>query len=142
MPADPWYRDGLCFSCTQCGVCCTGAPGYVWVTRAEIDALAELLGIGAEAFSRKYVRKVGRRASLTERPGGDCVFWDKGCTVYAARPRQCRTYPFWPDVVRTRTAWEEEAEECRGIGTGRLYSSDEIARIRRGDVDGTAGEEE
>ena len=22
----PWYRDGLAFTCTQCGACCTGAP--------------------------------------------------------------------------------------------------------------------
>ena len=34
MTADSpeWYRDGLRFECTRCGACCTGAPGYVWVT--------------------------------------------------------------------------------------------------------------
>ena len=29
---------GLRFECTQCGDCCTGAPGYVWVNKAEISA--------------------------------------------------------------------------------------------------------
>ena len=32
----PWYKDGLGFQCTQCGDCCTGAPGYVWINAAEI----------------------------------------------------------------------------------------------------------
>ena len=31
-PNTPWYADGLPFTCTQCGDCCTGDPGYVWVT--------------------------------------------------------------------------------------------------------------
>ena len=43
-PADataqqPWYAGGLRFTCTGCGDCCTGAPGYVWVNQQEIDAL-------------------------------------------------------------------------------------------------------
>ena len=25
--AEPWYADGLAFTCTQCGNCCTGGPG-------------------------------------------------------------------------------------------------------------------
>ena len=37
---EPWYAEGLKFQCTGCGDCCTGAPGYVWVNQAEIDALA------------------------------------------------------------------------------------------------------
>ncbi len=36
----PWYQDGLAFTCTQCGKCCTGDPGFVWVTDEEIAALA------------------------------------------------------------------------------------------------------
>ena len=40
MSKKPWYADGLQFECTQCGDCCTGAPGYVWVNKSEIEALA------------------------------------------------------------------------------------------------------
>ncbi|MFM7740581.1 MAG: YkgJ family cysteine cluster protein, partial [Planctomycetota bacterium] len=29
--AEPWYKDGLRFQCSQCGDCCTGGAGYVWV---------------------------------------------------------------------------------------------------------------
>ena len=30
-----WYEDGLRFSCSQCGNCCTGPPGAVWFTDNE-----------------------------------------------------------------------------------------------------------
>ena len=32
----PWYAEGLRFKCTECGQCCTGAPGYVWVNEEEV----------------------------------------------------------------------------------------------------------
>ncbi len=134
MPSTPWYRDGLSFSCTRCGDCCTGAPGHVWVTRAEIERLARHLGLGVSEFGQRYLRKVGRRYSLTERSGGDCVFYDKGCTVYPVRPTQCRTFPFWPENLRTRAAWEEVGDECPGVGKGRLQPLEEIRRIKSGDA--------
>ena len=42
--AAPWYKDGLQFTCTQCGDCCTGAPGVVWVTDDELREIADYLG--------------------------------------------------------------------------------------------------
>ncbi len=74
----PWYRDGLNFECTQCGNCCTGAPGFVWVTPEEIERLAGRQGMTVEAFGRRYLRLVGEDVSLIERPNGDCIFWDRG----------------------------------------------------------------
>ena len=124
----PWHAEGLRFECTRCGACCTGAPGYVWVDLAEIEALAEFRGESVDAFSRKYVRRVHNRLSLIEKPGGDCVFWDKaaGCTVYAARPVQCRTWPFWPENIESREAWEGVREVCPGAGRGNWFSLEEI----------------
>jgi Fe-S-cluster containining protein len=124
----PWYRDGLAFSCTRCGACCTGAPGYVWVSADEIQQLAEFRGETVEEFSARFVRLVGDRYSLIEKPGGDCIFWDKeaGCTVYPARPRQCRAWPFWPENVSKPGDWDRVREVCPGAGQGRLYSLTEI----------------
>jgi Fe-S-cluster containining protein len=124
----PWYRDGLAFTCTKCGACCTGAPGYVWVSPEEIAQLAEYRGLSVPEFSSKFVRKVGRRYSLVERPGGDCIFWDKtaGCTVYSARPVQCRTWPFWPENVESPEEWDRVRGVCPGSGHGRVYTVDEI----------------
>jgi Fe-S-cluster containining protein len=124
----PWFRDGLAFSCTRCGACCTGAPGYVWVSPEEIERLAEFKGISSAEFSAKFVRRVGNRHSLIERPGGDCIFWDKhaGCTVYPARPVQCQTWPFWPENVESIEEWDRVRSVCPGSGHGRLYTVDEI----------------
>ncbi len=133
MSSSPWYRDGLAFSCTRCGDCCVGAPGHVWVTREEIERLARCVGLEVAEFGRRYLRRVGRRYSLTERAGGDCVFFEDGCTVYPARPTQCRTFPFWSENLRTRAAWQEVADECPGVGKGRFYPLEEIRRFRRGD---------
>ncbi|RUL81417.1 YkgJ family cysteine cluster protein [Tautonia sociabilis] len=124
----PWYRDGLRFSCTRCGNCCTGAPGYVWVDVGEVERLAAHLGLSPDEFGRRFVRQVGRRYSLVERPNGDCVFWDRasGCTVYQARPTQCRTWPFWEENLETPQDWEQVRQTCPGSGSGRWYSVEEI----------------
>src|SRR6476619_666746 len=125
----PWYADGLKFKCTQCGDCCTGAPGYVWVNKEEIEALAKRAGLSVEDFEQKYVRRVGVRKSLVEFENGDCVVFDgqtRRCTVYEDRPRQCRTWPFWDSNVRTPAAWEFTCQACPGSGTGRLYQLGEI----------------
>jgi Fe-S-cluster containining protein len=130
----PWYRDGLKFQCTQCGDCCTGAPGYVWVTNQEIAALAAALGLDSDTFEARYVRQVGARKSLKEFPNGDCVLFDshtRRCTVYAARPRQCRTWPFWDSNLRTPADWQHTCQVCPGSGHGRLYSLEEIEDLRR-----------
>ena len=45
--------------------------------------------------------------------GGSCVFLgDDGklCGIYEARPVQCRTYPFWPNILQSMESWNEE---CR-----------------------------
>ncbi len=104
----PWYRDGLRFTCTRCGNCCTGDPGTVRVTDDEIDALAALLGIDRDEFRGLYTRELrGGEVSLVEKRSNDCVFWDRkaGCRVYAARPRQCRAWPFWRAVVHSSETW-------------------------------------
>ena len=127
-PSAPWYRDGLRFTCTQCGNCCTGAPGYVWVGHEEIERLAAHLGLEVDEFGRRFVRQVGHRHSLIERPNGDCVFWDRasGCTVYETRPVQCRTWPFWEENLEDPGEWDRVREGCPGAGSGRFYSVEEI----------------
>lgn len=116
----PWWGEGLCFACTQCGRCCTGDPGYVWVDEKEVRRLAARQGLDPNSFGRRFLRRVGDRVSLIEKTNGDCVFYEagQGCTVYSDRPRQCRTYPFWPAVLRSPESWRQEGELCPGIDTG------------------------
>ena len=71
-------------------------------------------------FSRKFVRRVGDDYSLIEKPGGDCIFWDKrsGCTVYPARPVQCQTWPFWPENIATPDDWARVDAGLPRLGPG------------------------
>ena len=127
----PWFHAGLRFECTGCGDCCTGAPGYVWVNQEEISALAAEVGVSVDEFERKYVRRVGIRKSLVEFANGDCVFFDgatRRCTVYGARPRQCRTWPFWQSNVRTAEDWRQTCQVCPGSGRGQLVTVEEVLR--------------
>jgi Fe-S-cluster containining protein len=130
---EPWYAKGLKFTCTQCGDCCSGAPGFTWVSEAEIDALSDRLGLDRAAFRARYTRTVWRngeqRVSLVEKRGGDCVFFQRGtgCTVYEQRPRQCRTWPFWDRIVATPEDWADSARECPGMDRGTLHGAGHIA---------------
>jgi len=125
----PWYRAGLSFQCTQCGNCCSGAPGYVYVTDEEIERIAEFIGRPAgKGLSTKHLRKVGRDYSLTEdKKTGDCCFLKttkdgkRTCGIYPVRPVQCRTWPFWDINLESPDTWNEAALECPGINRGPQY---------------------
>jgi uncharacterized protein len=128
--SEPWYHAGLRFRCTQCGHCCTGAPGFVWVNDTEIEAIADFLGESIKKVTSVHTRVEHRGRSLRERTNGDCVFYDKtvGCTIYEARPGQCRTWPFWDSNVASPKAWQHTCEICPGSGEGNLISVEEITR--------------
>ena len=132
-PADeeqPWYAEGLAFECTRCGKCCTGEPGYVWVTDEELEAIAKFLGQPLRQVRELYSRRARGRRSLRERANGECVFWDreKGCTIYPVRPPQCRTWPFWESNVATPEDWERTCRVCPGSGAGEVIPVEEITR--------------
>jgi Fe-S-cluster containining protein len=128
VAGEPWYRKGLNFTCTRCGNCCTGAPGFVWVTDREIADLAVKTGVTAGQFIKMYTRQVGGRITLRDDSDGDCIFYDRvhGCTVYDSRPDQCRTWPFWESTAGTPEAWERTKSKCPGAGQGEFIPVEEI----------------
>lgn len=116
----PWYKEGLPFNCTQCGKCCTGLPGYVWVSEDEMREMAEFLSLSVSDFKRLYMKRVGQRWALVEKKSQDhsCVFYkEQKCQIYAARPLQCRAYPFWQENLLSEVSWEAVAKECEGINS-------------------------
>ena len=127
MP-EPWYKDGLRFTCTRCGHCCTGEPGSVWVDDAELAAIAAHRGETIDEVKALYTRWTSRGRTLREKLNGDCVFYDaqEGCTVYPVRPPQCRTWPFWESNVATPETWQRTCQVCPGSGQGELISVEEI----------------
>ena len=128
--SDPWYAGGLGFTCTRCGRCCTGEPGFVWVNEKEVAAIARKRGETVEFVLQRFTQNSHRGATLREQGNGDCVFYDQaeGCTIYEVRPRQCRTWPFWESTAATPEAWEKTKKICPGAGQGDLISAEEITR--------------
>lgn len=111
-----WYEGGLRFECTGCGRCCTHGDGYVWISQAEIVALAAHLGMKLDDFGRRYLRRVGVRYALVDGRGGECVFLEgRTCSIYEHRPAQCRAFPWWPANLESPEAWSKAAEACEGI---------------------------
>lgn len=134
---DKWYASGLKFSCTQCGNCCTGAPGYVYVNQDEIEKIAAFIGRPGQGLGKEHLRRVGRGYSLTEdKANGDCVFLkrtpqgQRTCSIYPVRPLQCRTWPFWDSLLESQEEWDGAARECPGMNKGKKYDFVQI-EIRR-----------
>ncbi len=128
-----FYDKGLRFQCQMCRYCCSAEPGYVYLTKDDIDRAAKALSISFNEFIDKYCRLVSfgsySLVSLQERPDYDCIFLTpSGCGIYEARPLQCRTYPFWKNVMESKESWENEAKSCPGIGKGRVVSAKEIEK--------------
>ena len=108
-------------ACASCGGhCCTGESGYIWVKYDEIEAISKFLEQSIEDFATIYLKKVKHRYSLIERKRESeddyaCIFFDdemRRCSIYPARPRQCRTFPFWDQFKNDK---EEVKKECPGI---------------------------
>lgn len=113
----PWFAPGLHFQCTGCGKCCTGSPGYVFLSAPDLDRLATHFQMERTEFTKRYTRLVDGEYALLDRPGsGDCIFLkDKQCAVYEARPTQCKTFPWWIHNLRDPEDWEEASKHCEGI---------------------------
>lgn len=120
-----WYSSGLRFECQKgCCKCCIGIGTYVFVTEDEIVDIAHELGIDPVLFRSVFTRAYGGGRTLTSTSVGECVLLNMtsgGCGVYNARPAQCRTYPFWTEIVHSKSAWKQEANSCPGINKGEKF---------------------
>lgn len=137
----PWYSKGLCFGCTQCGNCCSGAPGYVWVTLDEIKEIEDYLKKQSISLG-PYLRRSKGQFSLVEKSNGDCLFLQRLengkaiCQIHPVKPSQCRKWPFWNTILKTKNDWEKQTTDCPGMNKGKLYSFEEIEKVRLEEKDG------
>jgi Fe-S-cluster containining protein len=126
--SDSFYAAGLRFSCRRCSRCCRHEPGYVFLTREDLERLAQGLGLPQSEVLERHCRVVRfgalRRISLRETPAFDCILWGvEGCRVYSNRPLQCRSFPFWAVNLASPEDWEQLKRECPGVGSGNLHSA-------------------
>lgn len=126
----------------------------MWISDAEIEALADHLGLTAKQTMEKYCRRMGRRISLKERRNAqgnyDCIFLkelppdpalvaaggkvahrQRVCGIYQARPTQCRTWPFWPGNLASKEQWDRAAGRCPGMNRGQHYDREEIEQRKQ-----------
>ena len=124
-----FFDQGIQFECQQCGACCNGSPGFVYVKKNEIFQMALYLNVPVISFIEKYLYPFGGSYSIKEEENGRCLFYRDGCRIYPVRPFQCKTFPFWFDILRSRKKWAKVSKKCPGIGCGRLYPKNEIIEI-------------
>ena len=137
-----WWHEGVKFECQGSGKCCVshGEYGSVWLTPKDQKALAKKLKITVAVFQKKYCEEIEGIFRLKEKLAtlkskdklktvGNCIFLkEKSCSIYEARPTQCRTWPFWPEVMSAKT-WNKEVKSfCPGVGKGKLWTKKEIQK--------------
>jgi len=142
----PFYQKGLQFECLKCGKCCSGFPGFVYLSIEDIKEICSFLDLDNKQFISRYTRTVHifrqKRLSLIEKSGYDCIFWDRSeklCTIYPARPYQCKSYPFWKSNLVSEREWKKVQDFCPGVNRGRVYSREEIESFLKKTPDYDAG---
>lgn len=126
--------DGLRFECTQCGHCChvRGTYAHVYLDDFEVARLAHYLGLTVGAFKRTYTFEDELGWTQLRFESDHCPLLDpqtNRCTVHAARPTQCRTYPFWREFVVDGRWTDAVRDACEGIGRGRVHDPDEVEAL-------------
>ena len=97
------------------------------MTKEDRIRMAKVMGMSTLAFTKKYCRKTDGFFHLLDGDDGRCLFLDgKRCGIYEGRPTQCRTWPFWPEVMNAKVWKDEVAAFCPGVGKGRLWNKEEI----------------
>ena len=129
----PWWQEGIRFECQGSGRCCVsrGSYGYIYLTLADRRRLAAELQLPTRQFTRQYCLKAEDGQFYLDSPEPECRFLDgTQCSVYEARPVQCRTWPFWPENMKAK-AWTAIAEFCPGVGQGNVVPAEQIISILR-----------
>jgi Fe-S-cluster containining protein len=103
----------------------------VFLSQNDVKILAAECKMKYIDFVETYCRWIPagggeERLSLKEKSNYDCIFWKDGCSVYGARPLQCRAFPFWQSIMRSPGAWNTAKTGCPGMGRGAVVSRETI----------------
>ena len=128
-PLSPWYSEGLRFECQpDCGACCTDHEDctVVYLLPGDAERLANHLNCSDDEFGRRHT-EIDDGDLVLKMRGPDCPFLEGlRCTVYPARPVQCRTFPFWRENLTSRARWQRLARFCPGIDVGERHGLETI----------------
>jgi Fe-S-cluster containining protein len=82
------------FICKKCAACCKG-PGYVRLHWREFRHLKDYHNLSPMEY---YYDDEGEPCLVQKTETGCIMLKNDRCLIYACRPEQCRTFPFWNDV--------------------------------------------
>jgi Fe-S-cluster containining protein len=121
---------GLRFECQPgCTTCCQ-RKGFVYLTEDDITRAAQYLGVTVGIFEKRYIYRTKNLRRLRIPRGGLCRFLAaEGCSIHAAKPTQCRIFPFWPELTESSRKWRRAAAWCPGIGKGELVQIETAGRL-------------
>ncbi|MBN1408373.1 MAG: YkgJ family cysteine cluster protein [Calditrichaceae bacterium] len=126
-----YHQSEIKFECQpDCANCCKLSNGFVFLTEKEALKIAENLAISEDEFLQYFTRIIDDQICLVNGEDEHCVFLENHkCNIYEVKPLQCRTYPFWPENLKSKSRWQLTCNECPGVGKGRVYSVEEIEKI-------------
>jgi len=114
-----WWTEGVMFTCLpDCGRCCDEPDGLVYLSRDDVQRLAEYHGKEVEQWLESDCRKVhDGRWVLNSKEDRTCIYirGDKRCDVHKAKPAQCRAYPFWGENMKNDQSWQKTKQLCPGL---------------------------
>ena len=126
------YKKKIRFKCQGSSNCCVsrGVYGYVYLSKKDIMRLSNYMYLNVKNFIKLYCNQTERFTHFKEKmKNGDCQFLvNKRCSIYKARPTQCRTWPFWKENMNAKTWNNEISKFCPGIGKGQIIKIKEIEK--------------
>ncbi|MEP7355007.1 MAG: YkgJ family cysteine cluster protein [Acidobacteriota bacterium] len=120
----------LRFECQKGCTNCCDQSGFVYLSDDDILRAAKFVRMQPAAFEDKYIYRTANQRRFRKPPDRQCPFLEGGgCSIHPAKPTQCRTFPFWPETVEDRAAWNKLGDYCPGIGKGPLIQIGEAMEI-------------
>ncbi len=104
------------FECKKCGNCCKNIRGWVYINEIEIDEISKFLKINNFDFIKKYlIQDQGWYILSSPSHNPNCFLKENTCGIYNVRPKLCREYPFWENILQNRQTFLKETEICEGL---------------------------
>ena len=134
------------FDCQRCGYCCSQKT-LIYPSLEEIRNLSGYLSISECSFALRYLQEVydpqintyavAFKTNHPDDPMTGCIFCHDNLFVIHNSPRTdlCNVFP-WNHFDLEREEWEENFVSydgtfwCPGIGRGRLWTLEEIRRVK------------
>ena len=113
--------ETLQFVCQPGCTRCCDVQGYVYLSEQDLVRAASHLSMEPADFERRFVYRTRHLLRFRKPRRKQCHFLaENGCRLHPAKPTQCRLFPFWPELLESRSEWQATAQRCPGIGVGPL----------------------